>query len=103
MFFAILCNNTGFPYYNYSHSIILLAIYDANYVFTFVDIGVYGRRCSAGGIFQSSLISISLNPKFLNKKMNLPELKPISADGELLSYMLAGDKAFLVSEYLLRL
>ena len=35
--------------------------------------------------------------------MNLPELKPISADGELLSYMLAGDKAFLLSEYLLRL
>jgi len=60
-----------------------------------VDIGVYGRR-SAGGIFQSSLISISLNPKFHNKKMNLPELKPISADGELLSYMLAGDKAFLL-------
>ncbi|XP_070515353.1 uncharacterized protein [Cardiocondyla obscurior] len=92
-------NNAGSSYYNYknSHSIVLLAVCDANYIFTFVDIGAYGRQ-SDGGIFRSSLIG----QKFDNKRMNLPEPQPISANGICLPYVLIGDEAFPLTEYLLR-
>jgi len=70
---------------------------DANYIFTFVDIGAYGRR-SDGGIFRSSLIG----QKFHNKEMNVPQPQPILADGVLLPYVIVGDEAFPLTEYLLR-
>lgn len=92
-------NNAGSSYYNYknSHSIVLLAVCDANYIFIFVDIGAYGRR-SDGSIFRSSLIG----QKFHNKEMNFPESQPISIDGPALLYVLVGDKSFPLTEYLLR-
>jgi len=88
----------GSSYYNYknSHSIILLAICDANYIFIFVDTGAYGRR-SDDGIFRSSLIGQKLH----NKEMNIPEPQPILADGTS-TIRDCGDKAFPLSEYLLR-
>lgn len=62
-----------------------------------MDIGAYGRR-SDGGIFKDSLIGQS----FHNKQMNLPEPEPITSDGQPLPYVLVGDEAFQLSEYLLR-
>lgn len=76
---------------------VLLAICDANYIFTFVDIGAYGRR-SDGGIFNSSKIG----QMFEHKKMNLPAPKQLTADGQALPYVLVGDEAFTLSDYLLR-
>ncbi|XP_071580664.1 uncharacterized protein [Temnothorax nylanderi] len=91
--------NAGSSYYNYKncHSIVLLAICDAKYRFTFVDIGAYGRR-SDGGIFRDSLIG----QKFINKEMNLPEWEPLSFEGVDMPYVLIGDEAFPLSEYLMR-
>lgn len=92
-------NNAGSAYFNYkhSHSIVLLAICDAEYVLTFVDIGGYGRR-SDGGIFRDSIIG----HKFNNHEMNLPKPESLTMDGLPLPYVLVGDEAFQLTEYLLR-
>ncbi|XP_046848020.1 putative nuclease HARBI1 [Xenia sp. Carnegie-2017] len=48
--------NAGSAYYNYKnfHSIVLLAICDANYCFTFVDIGDYGSTNDASILANSA-------------------------------------------------
>lgn len=66
-------------------------------MFTFVDIGAYGRR-SDGGIFRSSL----MGQKFHNEEMNLPEPQATLADEIPLPFVIVGDEAFPLSEYLLR-
>lgn len=91
-------NNAGSTYYNYkhAHSIVLLAICDANYLFRFVDIGAYGRR-SDGGIFQDCVIG----QKFDADEMNVPKPAAI-AGGRVLPYCLVGNEAFPLKIYMLR-
>jgi len=75
----------------------LLAICDADYILTFVDTGGYGRR-SDGGIFRDSI----MGHKFNNQEMNLPKPESLTVDGLFLPYVLVGDEAFQLTEYLLR-
>ncbi|XP_011269237.2 uncharacterized protein LOC105259170 [Camponotus floridanus] len=91
--------NAGSSYYNYknSHSIVLLGICDAQYMFTFVDIGAYGRH-SDGGIFKDSKMGL----KFNSKEMNVPAPEPFSPGGPSLPYVLMGDEAFQLTDYLMR-
>ncbi|XP_044584731.1 protein ALP1-like [Cotesia glomerata] len=92
-------DNAGSSFYNYknSHSIVLMAICDANYSFTFVDIGAYGRR-SDGGIFRDS----QMGQKFQQMQMNLPNPEQLTVDGLPLPYVMVGDEAFQLTNYLLR-
>jgi len=53
----------------------------------------FGRR--SDGIFRDG-------QAFHNKQMNLLEPKPITSDGQPLPYVLVGDEAFQLSNYLLR-
>lgn len=76
---------------------MLLGICDAQYMFTFVDIGAYGRR-SDGGIFKDS----TMGQKFNLKEMNVPAPEPLSPGGPSLPYVLVGDEAFQLTNYLLR-
>ncbi|XP_001951483.2 putative nuclease HARBI1 [Acyrthosiphon pisum] len=70
---------SGSLFYNYKHyySIVLMAICDANYCFTFVDVGAYGK-------FSDS--SVFKNGKFFekleNETLSIPQPKPLPGDNE---------------------
>lgn len=66
-------------------------------MFTFVDIEAYSRR-SDGSVFKDSKIGL----KFHAKEMNVPAPEPLSPDGPSLPYVLVGDEAFQLTDYLLR-
>lgn len=46
--------HSGSLFMNYKHffSVCLMAICDANYCFTFIDVGAYGRNCDSA-VFQN--------------------------------------------------
>lgn len=68
---------SGSDYYNYKgkNSIVLMALVDDKYCFTYVDVGSKGRF-SDGGIFRNS----SLYEALTNKTLNIPENSIIVAD-----------------------
>ena len=73
--FAIQCpSNSGSSWYNYKgfHSMVMFAICDANYCFTVVDIGAYGREGDAS-IFASSQFAIALE----NGSLGIPPPCPL--------------------------
>ncbi|KAL5243347.1 hypothetical protein ACI65C_010757 [Semiaphis heraclei] len=91
--------NSGSTNFNYkgSHSTVLLALCDANYYFTIVDIGSPGR-CSDGGIFKEC----TLGKAILEKKIDFPEPIEIdSANGKIPYYIIA-DEAFPLMENIMR-
>ncbi|XP_012522028.1 protein ALP1-like [Monomorium pharaonis] len=92
-------NNDRSTYFNdkYSHSIVLMAICDANYIIRFVDIGAYGRR-SDGSIFRDSAIGQA----FDEGQMGIPQPTVVREGGSVLPYCLVGDEAFPLKSYLLR-
>lgn len=83
----------GSAYFNYkhAHSILLLAICDANDKFIAVDIGAYGRRSDGG------------KRAFNSYNVDVLEPKKLQVDGNPLPYVLVGDEAFQLTDYLLRL
>ncbi|XP_071636696.1 uncharacterized protein [Temnothorax longispinosus] len=91
--------NAGSAFYNYkhSHSIVLMAICDANYIIRFVDIGAYGRR-SDGGVFKES----AMGKAFEEGRMNIPQPAALGEGGPILTYCLVGDEVFPLKPYLLR-
>nr|CAH7714061.1 unnamed protein product [Callosobruchus chinensis] len=76
-------NQGGSLFFNYKnyYSIILLALVDANYCFTAIDVGSYGR-CSDSNIFKNSALCKKLH--------SIPY------------YVVVADEAFGISEYVLR-
>lgn len=89
----------GSLFYNYKqyHAIILLAIVDANFVFTMIDVGSYGKN-SDGGVFDSSTFGQIFN----NNQLELPENKPIDNSDVPMPYVFIGDEDFRLSEHLLK-
>lgn len=79
---------SGSDYFNYKkdHSIILLALVDHDYCFTYVDVGAKGRS-SDGGVFGNSSLFEALEKKLLN----------IPKDA-----VIVGDDAFPLKTYLLK-
>lgn len=80
--------NSNSLYYNYkgTFSIVLMAMADHDYNFTFIDIGSYGS-ISDGGIFGKSALYKAIE----QNKLNLPETSVI-----------LGDEAFPLRRYLMK-
>ena len=91
-------NNAGSEYYNYkgTHSIVLLAICDANYNFTFVDIGDNGCHSDAG-VFSNSSFGKAMD----NNQLHIPPPSQVSSTLKS-PYLFVGDEAFPLKTYMLR-
>ena len=90
---------SGSCYYNYKghHSINLLAISDAKYRFTIVDIGAEGRQ-SDGGVFENS----GLPHLFETNALHIPPPRRLSITDLEIPYVLLGDEAFPLNIYMMR-
>ncbi len=85
--------NSGSSYFNYKgfHSIVLLAIADANYTFVLIDIGAPGRN-SDGGVWSNSSISSLLESN--------DSMLPKSESG--LPFAFVADDAFQLKTYIMK-
>ncbi|XP_035233209.1 protein ALP1-like [Stegodyphus dumicola] len=89
----------GSTFYNYKsfNSIVLMASVDADYKFTFIDVGCNGR-ISDGGVFaQTSLFSM-----LDNNLLDLPSPTPLIPGSEPVNYFMVADEAFPLKCYLMR-
>ena len=92
--------NAGSLYYNYKkqHSLILLAVVDAQYNFVAVDIGGYGKQ-SDGSVFSNSAIGRLLK----SQNLDFPANEPLRGTKDpALPFVLVGDEAFPLLENLMR-
>ena len=81
---------SGTFFHNYKNlfSIVLTVICDANYCFTYVDVGNYGSNNDSG-----VLLNFQMGKDFKERKRNIP--KPSNLDGSegrKLPYFLLGDE-----------
>ncbi|XP_017485296.1 PREDICTED: uncharacterized protein LOC108373866, partial [Rhagoletis zephyria] len=91
--------NSGSLYYNYkkTFSIVLMAACDANYVFTYVDVGALGSQ-SDGGVFARS----SFGKQILDGTLNVPGDAYLPATMNLFPHYFVGDSAFPLRPNLMR-
>lgn len=86
-------------FYNYKnfYSLVLLAMCDADYCFTYVNIGSYGKN-SDSSIFQDSALYRSLE----NNALNIPGSKPLPGTNSPVEYVIVGDGAFGISKKIMK-
>lgn len=75
----------------------MFAVADANAKFIYVDVGCNGR-ISDGGVFKNSTLYAALE----GKSLNIPEAKCLPNRNKPVPYVLVGDEAFSLSQYLLK-
>ena len=80
-------------FYNYKgyFSLVLMALVDADYKFTYVDIGDYGSNAD-GSVFKRS----EFGQAFMNDELNIPGPKqlPNFPEGGVLPHVIVADEAF---------
>lgn len=94
---APACSGSTFYNYKGTHSIVLMAVCDANYCFTLLDVGDAGRQ-SDGGVFMNSAFGRAMEAG----DISLPNADYVSGITTPIPYFLVGDAAFPLKTYLLR-
>ena len=91
--------NSGSAFYNYkgTFSIVMMAVADASYMFTFIDIGDFGRQ-NDSSIFNNSPFGEALNKGLLN----IPNEGQLPNTDQTAKFCFIGDEAFPLKENLLR-
>ena len=84
-------NNKGF------FRLVLLAICDARYCFSFVDVDEYGRNNNSGIFLNSGMEDL-----FHQGNLNVPPRSKISGSDYELSYFLVGGEIFPLEDWLMR-
>lgn len=91
---------SGSMYFNYKKycSFVLLGVADANYCFSYIDIGSYGSTCDSR-IF----INSSLGQMLRNNQLQIPDNCPLPGTSEPpLPYVFIADEAFALGQHLMR-
>ena len=93
--------DTGSLYFNYKNhfSVVLMALVDHQYRFTYIDVGNYGSN-SDSGVFRNS----NFGRKFLAEQLNMPPRKilPAYPEAGLLPHCIVADDAFPLRPDLLK-
>lgn len=86
-------------FYNYKnfYSIVLLAMCDSDYCFTYVNIGAHGKN-SDSSIFKNSALFRNLE----TNSLNLPGPKPLPGTNDPLNHYIIGDGAFGISRHVMK-
>ena len=86
-------------YYNYkgTHSIILMALVDAEYRFLYVDVGCNGKVNDAG-VFAATTLYDHLE----RRSAVFPEPEPLPGDDRPVSYLVVADEAFGLRENVMK-
>jgi hypothetical protein len=93
--------NSGSYFYNYkgAHSIVMLALVNANYEFIMVHVGTNGR-VSDGGVIENT----EFHRKLISNQLHLPPESPLShgVDTTPLPYVFVADDAFALTRHLMK-
>jgi hypothetical protein len=87
-------------YYTYKHFflVFLLAVHDANYHFTFIDIVAYGKNFGTR-IFQNSV----LRNKMSGNECNISDHHSVTGESDdVLPHVFIGDEDFVLSTHIMR-
>lgn len=90
---------SGTEYFNYKgfFSIVLFGVVDANYCFTFVNVGCQGR-ISDGGVYANTSLATLIE----NNALNMPEASPLPGRTLSVPYVFIGDDAFPLRQHILK-
>lgn len=93
--------HSGSAFFNYkaSFSIVLMAVVDANYQYTMIDVGSYGSN-SDGGIFANCAFGKAWLGR--DQKLEVPVNKALPHSDVSLPLVLVADEAFPLKENILR-
>ncbi|XP_044003548.1 uncharacterized protein LOC122849064 [Aphidius gifuensis] len=88
-------------YYNYkgTHSMVLLALVDANYQFIYVDVGINGRDSDEGVLSESDIAPILVDPE---NPLNIPSDKALPGTDDVVPHVILGDNAFPLQKHLIK-